>query len=116
MVPGVPAGAGTALKSKRAINGIEAAIDSGAIWRRNPLKRGQQIEDFLSGTRYADWGRVGNQARGKFPLIDFHNSNLNAVCSLKTFVSDVSAPRFFLDSRKDFSWPRSTRIHEAKSR
>ena len=31
-------------------------------------------------------------------------------------VSDVSAPRFFLDSRKDFSWPRSTRIHEAKSR
>ena len=34
----------------------------------------------------------------------------------KVCVSDVSAPRFFLDSRKDFSWPRSTRIHEAKSR
>ena len=34
----------------------------------------------------------------------------------KNSVSDVSAPRFFLDSRKDFSWPRSTRIHEAKSR
>jgi len=31
-------------------------------------------------------------------------------------VSDVSPPRLFVDSRKDFSWRRSTPIHEAKCR
>ena len=31
-------------------------------------------------------------------------------------VSDVSPPRLFIDSRKDFSWRRSTPIHEAKCR
>ena len=34
----------------------------------------------------------------------------------KALVSDVSPPRLFVDSRKDFSWRRSTPIHEAKCR
>jgi hypothetical protein len=64
------------------------AAENGA-WRLSPLARGNAIEDTLAVTEYKDWYRVGAEAGGKFPLVDFQQGQ--TLVSLKTVNTTGSA-------------------------
>ena len=58
------------------------------VWKRAPLKRGIEIENYLAKTDYKDWYHVGKERNGFFPLVDFQRGN--TLVSLKT--TDPSSP------------------------
>jgi filamentous hemagglutinin len=60
---------------------VQVASGSG-VWAKSSVLRGRVIEDALTKSEYSGWFRIGADAKGKFPLVDFQKGN-NLV-SLKT--------------------------------
>ncbi|BCS88801.1 hypothetical protein [Pseudodesulfovibrio sediminis] len=65
-----------------ATNVAKVTDEIGDIWAKAPIERGKQIEDYLAGTEYKDWYRIGQEQGGYFPLVDFQKGN--ELRSLKT--------------------------------
>jgi len=54
--------------------GNDAAASNG-VWSKAPIQRGIETEETLAKTEYSGWHPVGQEANGKFPLVDFQKGN-----------------------------------------